>query len=52
MVIADNTTTSLAVDFSDAILLAGTNVDNLFRLVELGDCAGVTEYSERPLLVG
>ncbi len=47
MVIADNTTTSLAVDFSDAILLAGTNVDNLFRLVELGDCAGVTEYSER-----
>ncbi len=47
MVIADNTTTSLAVDFSDAILLAGTNVDNLLRLVELGDCAGVTEYSER-----
>ncbi len=47
MVIADNTTTSLAVDFSDAILLAGTNVDDLFRLVELGDCAGVTEYSER-----
>jgi hypothetical protein len=47
MVIADNTTTSVSVDFSDAILLAGTNVDNLFRLVELGDCAGVTEYSER-----
>jgi hypothetical protein len=47
MVIADNTTTSLAVDFSDAILLAGTNVDNLFRLVELGDCAGVAEYSDR-----
>src|SRR5690348_8273255 len=47
MVIADNTTNSLTVDFSDAILLAGTNIDNLFRLVELGDCAGVTEYSER-----
>lgn len=47
MVIADNTTTSLAVDFSDAILLAGTNVDDLFRLVELGDCAGVADYSER-----
>jgi hypothetical protein len=47
MVINDNTTTSLTVDFSDAILLAGTNVDNQFRLVELGDCAGVTEYSER-----
>ncbi|MGB8660874.1 MAG: hypothetical protein WCD34_10665, partial [Candidatus Acidiferrum sp.] len=47
MVINDNTTTSLAVDFSDAILLAGTNVDNLFNLIELGDCSGVTEYSER-----
>src|SRR6476646_6697528 len=47
MVIADNTTTSVTVDFSDAILLAGTNIDNLFRLVELGDCAGVAEYSER-----
>jgi hypothetical protein len=47
MVINDNTTTSMVVDFSDAILLAGTNVDNLFNLIELGDCAGVTEYSER-----
>src|SRR5208282_3465362 len=40
MVINDNTTTSLVVDFSDAILLAGSNVDNLFNLIELGDCAG------------
>jgi hypothetical protein len=47
MVIGDNTTTSLVVDFSDAILLAGTNVDNQFRLVELGECAGVLDYSER-----
>ena len=47
MIVADNTTTSITVDFSDAILLAGTNVDNLFRLIELGDCAGVLEYSER-----
>src|SRR5208337_4921218 len=47
MVIADNATTSVVVDFSDAILLAGTNVDNLSRLVELGDCAGVIDYSER-----
>jgi len=44
MVIADNTTTSLTVDFSDAILLAGTNVDDLF---ELGDCAGVLDYAQR-----
>jgi hypothetical protein len=47
MVISDNTTTSLVVDFSDVILLADTNVDNMFRLIELGDCAGVVDYSER-----
>ena len=47
MIIADNTTTSVALDFSDAILLAGTNVDNLFRLIELADCAGVIDYSQR-----
>ncbi len=47
MVISDNTTTTLTVDFSDAILLAGTNADNLFRLVELGDCAGVIDYAQR-----
>lgn len=47
MIISDNTTTSVVVDFSDAILLAATNVDNMFRLVELGDCAGVIDYSER-----
>jgi len=47
MIVSDNTTTSLTVNFSDAILLAGTNVDNMFRLVELEDCAGVTDYSER-----
>src|ERR1700687_5778591 len=47
MVISDNTTTSLAVDFSDAILLAGTNVDNLFKLIELSNCAGVLDYAQR-----
>jgi len=47
MVIADNTTTTLAVDFSDPILLAGTNVDNLFRLVELSASAGVIDYAQR-----
>jgi hypothetical protein len=47
MVIADNTTTSLTVDFSDTILLAGANVDYLFKLVELGECAGVIGYASR-----
>lgn len=47
MLIPDNTTTSLTVDFSDAALLAGANVDNLFKLVELGECAGAIDYSSR-----
>jgi hypothetical protein len=47
MLIADNSTTSLTVDFSDAALLAGTQVDNLFNLLELGECAGVIDYSSR-----
>jgi len=47
MVIGDNSTTSLAVDFSDAILLAGSNVDNQFKLIELSECAGVMDYAQR-----
>jgi hypothetical protein len=47
MILGDNTTTTLTVDFSDAILLAGTNVDDLFRLVELAPCAGVLGYAQR-----
>jgi hypothetical protein len=47
MIVGDNTTTSVVVDFSDAILLASTNVDNLFKLIELGDCTGVLDYAQR-----
>jgi hypothetical protein len=47
MIINDNITTSDVVDFSDATLLAATNVDNLFRLIELGGCAGVLDYAQR-----
>jgi len=47
MIVQDNATTSAVVDFSDAVLLAGTNVDALFRQVELGACAGVTNYAQR-----
>src|SRR5229473_1724139 len=47
MIVNDNTTTSTLVDFSDALLLAATNVDNLFRLIELGACAGVIDYAQR-----
>src|SRR5258707_1020805 len=47
MVLADNTTTSLVVDFSDAILLASTNIDNIFRLIELSCSVGVIDYAQR-----
>jgi hypothetical protein len=47
MTLNDNTTTSLEVDFSDTILLAGTNLDEQFNLVELPCQMGVTSYAER-----
>src|SRR5579863_2107648 len=47
MTINDNVTTSLEVDFTDDILLAGVSMDNLFQNVELPDQLGVIAYSER-----
>jgi hypothetical protein len=47
MTVADTSTTSITLDFSDTALLAGTLADPLFRLVELGDCAGVIGYASR-----
>jgi len=47
MTISDNTTTSLEVDFSDTILLAGTSMDDLFGQVELPCQMGVISYVER-----
>ena len=47
MVIDDNTTTSLAVDFTDTILLSGTSVDSLFGQIELPEQLGVIDYVER-----
>ena len=47
MVVADNTTTNLTLDFSDTVLLAGASADSLFQQVELGECAGVIGYSSR-----
>ncbi len=47
MVIPDNTTTSVTLDFSDTVLLAGSSGDSLFRLLELGECSGVIGYSSR-----
>jgi hypothetical protein len=47
MVINDNTTTSLTVDFTDTILLSGQSMDYLFGQIELPDQLGVAAYSER-----
>jgi hypothetical protein len=47
MYIADNTTTSVTVDFSDGVLQLGTLDDPLFRLIELPEVAGVLDYAER-----
>ena len=43
----DNSASSFVVDFSDTALLAGSEADSLFNLVELGECAGVIGYSQR-----
>lgn len=47
MTIDDNTTTSLEVDFTDAILLSGTNMDPFFNQIELPNQLGVIAYAER-----
>src|SRR3984893_4912310 len=47
MIIPDTTTTTVRLDFSDTALLAGTLADPLFRLLELGECAGVIAYASR-----
>lgn len=52
MVIHDNTTTSATFDFDDQTLLSGNNVDDLFSLVVLGECSGVTEYHQRLFWTG
>jgi hypothetical protein len=47
MVINDNTTTSLTVDFTDTILLSGVSMDYLFGQIELPEQLGVVDYVER-----
>jgi hypothetical protein len=47
MQVFDNSASTFVVDFSDTALLAGISADPLFRLVELGECAGVIGYADR-----
>jgi len=50
-IINDNTSTSAIVDFDDAALVAGTQIDiegnNLFNQIVLAPCLGVLEYQGR-----
>jgi hypothetical protein len=52
LVINDNTTTALTVDFTDSSLLAGTKVNYLFTLQPLPPAAGVIDYNNRLLWWG
>jgi hypothetical protein len=47
MVINDNSTTSLTLDFTDTILLSGVSMDYLFSQIELPEQLGVIDYAER-----
>ncbi|HUJ82670.1 MAG TPA: hypothetical protein VLW83_12370, partial [Candidatus Acidoferrales bacterium] len=47
MIINDNTTTTLTLDFDDTILLSGVSMDYLFAQIELPNQLGVVDYSER-----
>ncbi len=50
-IINDNTTTSVALSFTDAVLLNSQEVDipgfNQFNLIEIGSCAWCVPYSSR-----
>jgi hypothetical protein len=52
MELKDNTTTALAVDFTDDALIAAQSADSLFDKVTLGECAGAIDYAERMLWWG
>jgi hypothetical protein len=52
MVINDNTTTTYAIDFLDAVLENATAATNLFNLLELGECSGMAAYSNRTSWTG
>jgi hypothetical protein len=47
MVLNDNTSTSLTVDFTDDVLLSGVGVDDLFSQIELANQLGAIDYVER-----
>jgi hypothetical protein len=52
MLINDNTTTTLTVDFTDTILIAGFQANFLFTQRVLGECAFTAGYNSRVVWLG
>ncbi|HEY6339344.1 MAG TPA: hypothetical protein VIW68_12695 [Candidatus Sulfotelmatobacter sp.] len=52
MVINDNTTTTLTIDFTDTALIGGTPIALLFNNQELGEVAGFLPYANRLIAWG
>ena len=52
MLIQDNVTTNVTLDFSDTNLIAGFNAEYLFSQIELGEVYGAANYSSRTSFIG
>lgn len=52
MLIPDNTTTTLLVDFLDTVLIASFQANYLFTQLELGECADMLGYNARTVWLG
>ena len=52
MVIPDNVTTTVSVDFLDSVLIAGFSANYLFSQVELGESAFTIGYNSRTVWMG
>jgi hypothetical protein len=52
MLIPDNVTTTISVDFTDAILISSFNAEYLFSQVELGESGFMIGYNSRTVWLG
>ncbi len=52
MVVSDNTTTSVVIDFIDSVLISSFNANYLFTQLELGECAFTVGYNSRTVWLG
>jgi hypothetical protein len=52
MLVADNTSTAIVVDFSDTVLSAGFSANYLFSQIELGESAFTVGYNARGVWLG